>query len=198
MVVSDAEGVVVIRPEQNLRTALGLFWYFFRIGWFTFGGGWGIVAQIQRDYVEKRGWLTEEELMNLTSVGRSVPGIMITNVSFLFGHHMAGPLGGFFSILGMMIPPVAILSAVTFFYLQFRDNVYVARALTGIRAAVVPIIGVAAWKLRKGALKDAAGYLLAAGSLALCLFTGISRILIVILGAAAGLILREVNHRGGA
>jgi len=178
--------------------ALKLFLYFFKIGWFTFGGGWSMIAQIQRDFVEKRHMLADEDVLDLTSVGRSVPGIMITNVSFLFGYRMAGPLGGFFSILGMLIPPMAILSGVTFFYLQFRDNIYVARALTGIRAAVVPIIGVAAAKLCKGALKDVFGYLIMAGSLALCLFTGISKILIILMGAAAGLILREVRSRGGA
>ena len=79
--------------ETSLRQrgrVWGLFWQFFKIGCYTFGGGWSIVAQMQKEYVEKRGWLTEEDLLDITSVGRSLPGLMIGNVSYLFGYHVAG------------------------------------------------------------------------------------------------------------
>ena len=67
-------------PSQCSR-ALELFLYFFKIGFYTFGGGWSIVAQIQQEYVQKKGWITDEELLDITSVGRSLPGLMIGNVS---------------------------------------------------------------------------------------------------------------------
>ena len=76
-------------PSQCSR-ALELFLYFFKIGFYTFGGGWSIVAQIQQEYVQKKGWITDEELLDITSVGRSLPGLMIGNVSYLFGYHVAG------------------------------------------------------------------------------------------------------------
>ena len=76
-------------PSQCSR-ALELFLYFFKIGFYTFGGGWSIVAQIQQEYVQKKGWITDEDLLDITSVGRSLPGLMIGNVSYLFGYHVAG------------------------------------------------------------------------------------------------------------
>ena len=57
---------------------------FFKIGFYTFGGGWSIVAQIQQEYVQKKGWITDEDLLDITSVGRSLPGLMIGMVPFAF------------------------------------------------------------------------------------------------------------------
>ena len=91
----------------------GLFWQFFKFGCYTFGGGWSIVAQMQKEYVQKRGWLTEEDLLDITSVGRSLPGLMIGNVSYLFGYHVAGFPGAIACVTGMCIPPLLILTAVT-------------------------------------------------------------------------------------
>ena len=76
--------------KQQWERTLDLFKVFFKFGCFTFGGGWSIVAQIQKEYVEKKHWITDEELLDFTSVGRSLPGLMIGNTSVLFGYHAAG------------------------------------------------------------------------------------------------------------
>ena len=78
------------RSPSQCSQALELFLYFFKIGFYTFGGGWSIIAQIQQEYVQKKGWITDEDLLDITSVGRSLPGLMIGNVSYLFGYHVAG------------------------------------------------------------------------------------------------------------
>ena len=104
------------------RSALQLFWHFFKVGFYTFGGGWSIVAQMQKEYVEKRHWITAEELLDITSVGRSLPGLMIGNVSYLFGYHVAGFPGAIACVTGMCIPPLLILTVVTWFYTRVRDN----------------------------------------------------------------------------
>ena len=67
-----------------------LFLYFAKIGCFTFGGGWSIIAQMQEEFINKRHTLTEEELLDITSVAKSLPGIMITNISVIFGYRTAG------------------------------------------------------------------------------------------------------------
>lgn len=77
-----------------------LFVQFMKFGCFTFGGGWSIVAQMQQLYVEQRHTITNEELLDLTSVGRSLPGTMIGNVAMLFGYRMAGFLGGLACVVG--------------------------------------------------------------------------------------------------
>ena len=184
--------------ETSLRQrgrVWGLFWQFFKIGCYTFGGGWSIVAQMQKEYVEKRGWLTEEELLDITSVGRSLPGLMIGNVSYLFGYHVAGFPGALACLLGIALPSLIILTLVTWFYTQVRDNVYVSRAMTGVRATVVPIIAAAALGLRKAALSEKAGYWFCVLAFLLYLLFDISCVLIVLLGGLFGFLLCTWRER---
>ena len=86
--------------------------FYLRIGLFTFGGGWSIVAQMKREFVDRKGVITEEELTDLTSVGRSLPGTMIGNVSFMFGYHIGGIACGFAALVGIAFWPFVILSVV--------------------------------------------------------------------------------------
>ena len=79
---------------KDQKMALRIFAYFIKIGSFTFGSGWSILAQMEQEFVDKRRWLTKQELLELVAVGKSLPGIMITNITMLFGYQMAGVLGG--------------------------------------------------------------------------------------------------------
>lgn len=165
------------------------FCYFFRISWFTFGGGWSIVAQMQKDYVEGKQELTAQELLDIVSVGRSLPGTMIGNVAYLFGHRQAGTLGGVASLVGMVLPPMLILSVLTYCYGMFKDNIWVARMLQGVRAAVVPIILVAALKLRSSAFTNKVCYGICLVCCIMNAFFDVNCVLLVLLGAAAGFIM---------
>ena len=181
--------------KEKATRVWDIFQNFFRFGCFTFGGGWSIVAQIQKEYVEKKKWITAEELLDFTSVGRSLPGLMIGNASVLFGYQAAGLAGALAALFGVIVPPFLIMIGVTVIYGLVKDNPYVARAMMGVRAAVAPIIISALVKLFKAGMKDAFCYVIAAAAMALSLFTDISNILIVVMGAAAGLIWGEVRER---
>ncbi len=181
--------------KQQTARALSIFKTFLKFGCFTFGGGWSIVAQMQKEYVEKEHWITDEELLDFTSVGRSTPGLMIGNVSVLFGYHAAGIPGALAALAGITIPPVIIMLGVVVLYDMVKDNLYVSRAMIGVRAAVAPIILSALLKLLKSGLKDAFCYLVAICAFCLCQFTTLNNVLIVLLGAAAGLIYQEVRSR---
>ena len=174
---------------------MDIFITFLKFGCFTFGGGWSIVAQIQKEYVEKKKWITDEELLDFTSVGRSLPGLMIGNTSVLFGYHTAGIPGAVCALLGITLPPFGIMMLVTYLYNLLKDNPYVDKAMVGVRAAVVPIIFSALIKLFKPGLKDLFCYLMALCALVLCLFTQLNNVLIVLIGAAAGLIYMEGKSR---
>lgn len=174
--------------KEKCKSIWSLFCYFFRISWFTFGGGWSIVAQMQKDYVEEKQVLTAEELLDIVSVGRSLPGTMIGNVAYLFGHRQAGTLGGLAALIGMVTPPMLILSVLTFCYGQFKDNVYVAKMLVGVRAAVVPIILAAALKLSKSAISDGLSIALCAGACLLNLVLDVNCVILILLGMAIGLL----------
>ena len=172
-----------------------IFREFVKFGCFTFGGGWSIVAQIRKEFVEKRRWITDEELLDFTSVGRSVPGIMVGNASVLFGYQAAGFPGALAALLGIVIPPVLIMLGVVYVYDLVRDNLYVARAMVGVRAAVVPIIFSAMMKLFKSGIKDLFCGLIAVAAFCLCVFVKMSNVLVVLLGALAGLVWQEVRAR---
>ena len=184
----------------NIKRAFRLYMYFFRIGWFTFGGGWSIVAQMQTDFVEKKKTIDAQELLDIVSVGRSLPGTMIGNVAYLFGYHQCGVLGGVLSVLGIITPPLVILSIVTLFYHSFRDNPYVARALTGVRAVVAPVILSAVWKLQKAGspLPKPMFYGLLAFGCVLSLVFDVSSVLVVLSGVIFGVIYHFVSKRKGA
>ena len=179
--------------KDRFQKSWALFLYFFHISWFTFGGGWSIVAQMQKDYVDGKGELTAEELLDIVSVGRSLPGTMIGNVAYLFGYRQAGALGGVLAVVGMVLPPMLILSVLTFGYTMLQDNVWVGKLLNGVRAAVVPIILSAALKLRKGAFPNRICYLLCAGGCILNVVFGINCVVVILLGMAAGLILGKME-----
>lgn len=176
--------------KEKFRKAFGLYAYFFKIGWFTFGGGWSIVAQMQTDFVEKEKIIDDQELLDIVSVGRSLPGTMIGNVAYLFGYHQAGVLCGIMAVLGIITPPLIILSALTFFYHAVRDNIWVAKALIGVRAVVAPVIFSAVLKLQNVAspLPRSVFYMLCvAGCISSFVFQ-ISSILIVLAGVMFGLL----------
>lgn len=177
------------------KQLLRLFTQFFHFGMFTFGGGWSIVAQMNKLYVEQEKRISSEELLDITSVGRSLPGTMVGNVAFLYGYHDSGIPGGFACTLGLALPPMLILTAVTYFYVAFRDSALVAAAMGGIRAAVVPIIISAAMALVKGAIKFPACVLMAAVSFVLYYILGLSCLWLVILGAVFGLAACEIRER---
>ena len=176
---------------------LGLFLYFFKVGFYTFGGGWSIIAQLQQEYVQKRHWITDEELLDITSVGRSLPGLMVGNVTYLFGYHAAGFPGALACLLGITLPSLIVLTAVTWCYGMVKDNLYVSRAMTGICAAVVPIIASAALKLRKAALADSSGIFFLLLAFVLYFFFGISCILIVLISGLLGWLLCLWRTRKG-
>ena len=177
--------------KEKFKKAFGMYLYFFRIGWFTFGGGWSIIAQMQTDFVEKKKSIASEELLDIVGVGRSLPGTMIGNVAYLFGYHQCGVPGGVMALLGIVTPPLIILSVLTFFYSNVRDNVWVAKALTGVRAVVAPVILSAVLKLTKGAFPTKACYALCGVGCALSLIFRVNSVLIVLLGVIAGLILNR-------
>lgn len=175
--------------KEKIKKSLELFGYYFHISWFTFGGGWSIVAQMQKDFVDGRGELTAEELLDIVSVGRSLPGTMIGNVAYLFGYRQAGILGGVLATVGLVIPPMLILSVLTVGYTMFRDNIWVGKLLNGVRAAVVPIILTAALKLRKGAFPNRLCYVLCIGGCVLNAAFGVNCVLVILLGVIAGVVM---------
>lgn len=183
---------------MNSKKELGpftIFLYFFRISWFTFGGGWSIVAQMQKDFVDDRPVMTTEELLDIVSVGRSLPGTMIGNVAYLFGYRQCGVFGGILAAVGMVMPPMLILSVLTVCYGALKDNIWVAKMLAGVRTAVVPIMASAAWKLRKGAFSNPVCYVICIGGCVMAAVFKVNCVLVILAGLLVGIVM---GRRKGA
>ena len=173
----------------------GLLRDFMKFGLFTFGGGWSIVAQMQKRYVEQQGLLTQEELLDLSSVGRSLPGTMIGNAAMMCGHRMAGIPGAFACLLGLVLPPITVMLVIANCYTAFRENYWIQAAMSGVRAAVLPIIILAAVNIAKSAFKPPPCYAVALVCLCLYLFFQVSCVYLVVLGALFGWLISEWNER---
>lgn len=189
---------------KKAKELLVLLAEFCRFGLFTFGGGWSIVAQMQQQYVERKKSITAEELLDMVSVAKSVPGTMIANVAMLFGYRVHGLAGGLVCITGMCLPPLLVMIAVSFFYSAFRDNYWVNAAMMGMQAAVVPIIASAARNLVKGSAKYPPCILVIAASMALYLLVELNPVFLVLGGVVSGLLIgsyyegKEARSHGAA
>ena len=185
-----------VRREGRGKRLLTIFTVLFKIGCVTFGGGWGIIAQMQEEFVDRRGWMDEEQLIDFISLGKSFPGIMIINIAVLFGYTMEGVLGAVIAAFSLSLPALISIAVVTYFYSALKDNVLVARALDGVRCAVIPIILAAAVRLKDKSLVRRTDYVLAGIAVLVCAFTGVNKALVVIGGAAFGLLTLTVKERG--
>ncbi|MBR1486886.1 MAG: chromate transporter [Synergistaceae bacterium] len=174
---------------------LKLYWEFLTFGSFTFGGGWSIVAQMKELYVDKEKSLTDEELLDITSIGRSLPGTMIGNIAMFYGHRVAGFFGGAACVFGMITVPMIVLLIITTFYSAFQDNIWVASAMRGVRAAVAPVILSALVRMIKSAFKVPPCFVVAGVMFALYFFMKISSVWLVIFGAVLGLVICEYYER---
>ena len=183
--------------RTNFRLALSLMPVYFKIGAFTFGSGWSILAQFEREFIDKRGLITKDDLLELATVGKSLPGIMITNVTMLMGYRIAGWFGGLTSVVCLTLPAILILTLVTWFYDWVKANVWFGYAMRGIGGAVVAIIAGAALSLGKEALRQKLAILICAAALAVCLFTNVSNVLIIFTGVILGLLWAGVDRQRG-
>lgn len=126
---------------ENKRTKYRkLFLSTFSLSACTFGGGFVIIPLMRRKFVEELHWIDEEEMLDLTAIAQSSPGAIAVNASILVGYRTAGIPGALIAILGTVLPPLVILSVISFFYAAFRDNVIVSRMMNGMLAGVAAVI----------------------------------------------------------
>ncbi len=127
---------------------LTLFWTFFKIGLFTFGGGYAMLPLIQAA-VEEKGWLASEELLNFIAVSESTPGPFAVNISTYIGSRLGGIPGAACATLGVALPSFVIILLVARFYARFRESRVVSGVMSGLKPAVIGLIGAAILSLGK-------------------------------------------------
>ena len=107
---------------------------------FTFGGGFVIVTFMKRKFVDELHWIDEQEMLDMTALAQSAPGAIAVNAAILVGWNVLGLPGMLVAVLGTIIPPMVVLSVISFFYAAFATNPYVALVLKGMQAGVAAVI----------------------------------------------------------
>ena len=113
-----------------------LFYIFAKIGLFTFGGGYAMISIIEDTCVERKNWITHEEMMNMTVIAESTPGPIAINCATYVGYKLAGLLGAFVATFGMVLPSFVVIFAISKFLDNFLEITLVAHAFQGIKIAV--------------------------------------------------------------
>ncbi len=128
---------------------LQLFWTFFKIGLFTFGGGYAMIATVRETVVENKAWLTEEEFLQMIAIAESTPGPIAINMATYVGFKKGKVMGGALATLGVVLPSMLIIFAISLFLDAFMANRFVKYAFNGIQCAVAFLIIRAGWGLFK-------------------------------------------------
>lgn len=169
---------------------LDLFWTFARIGVLTFGGGYAMLPIIQREIVEKKGWVSETEVMDYYAIGQCTPGVIAVNTATFTGRKIGGNLGGVVATAGVVFPSVVIITIIAALIHGFADLQPVKDALAGIRICVCVLIFNAVLKMWKKAVIDKVTLVLYIAILLASVFFDISPILMVVVAAVCGLIVK--------
>ena len=174
-----------------MNKLLDLFLTFARIGGLTFGGGYAMLPILQKEVVEKRGWATEEELMDYYAIGQCTPGIIAVNTATFVGQRTGGVIGGIVATLGVVFPSLIIISVIAAFIQNFADLAIVQNAFAGIRVCVCVLIFNAVLKLWKKSVVDKITLVIFLAVMLGSILTDLSPILFVLMAGVAGIFLSK-------
>lgn len=131
------------------KKVLRLFLVMVKIGLFTFGGGYAMIALLESELVAKRNWLEKDEFLDMVAVAESTPGPVAVNMATFIGYRQGGVAGAAFSTIGVCLPSFLIIFGISFFFDAFLSLSYVSYAFKGIRVCVIYLILSSGWKLLK-------------------------------------------------
>ncbi|MCZ8519960.1 MULTISPECIES: chromate transporter [Paenibacillus] len=162
-----------------------MFWSFVRISPMSFGGGYAMIPLLEREFIDKRQWISREEMSSGLSVAGSAPGGIGVNAAAFIGYRMKGVPGAVAAVLGITLPTFLIVLVLGLAFAQVQHYPKAAAALAGIQAGVAALILVSAYNMGKSSLVDRGTQITAAAALVLLLVFGVHPMLLI----AGGLLL---------
>jgi len=185
--------------NKKLKLHLQLFLSTLYLSSVTFGGGYVIISFMKKIFVEKHNWLTEDEMLDITTLAQSSPGSIAINASVLVGYKMAGITGAFVTVLGTVAPPLFIISFISIIYSKFSQNENVKFVLKGMNSGVSAVIIDVSTSMFKKIKKSFFSYTIFFSSFLLVFLLNIDvKIIIIssiILGLARFFIFKKNNER---
>lgn len=172
-----------MNKKSTFKTALSLFLIFFKIGAFSFGGGYSMISMIENEIVEKKKWIESGDLLDVVAISESTPGPIAINVATFVGFKTCGFFGAFMATIGVILPSFTIIYIISFVMKQFQSSKIVQYAFQGVRAGVFALIIKALITMYKQCPKSIISYIIAGVAFLLVAFFNIN-VLAVIAGCA--------------
>lgn len=170
-----------------------LFTTFFRIGAFTFGGGYAMLPLIQKEVVERHKWATKEEILDYYAVGQCTPGVIAVNVATFIGYYEKGILGAIIATAGVVSPSLIIIMLIASLLQSFAHYPVVQHALAGIQIAVCILMLNAILTLSKNGIRDFYSLLIFLIVLLLAFFSNFSTVILIVLASISGIVIKKLK-----
>lgn len=187
---------------KRKKTYLTLFLSTMTLSAFTFGGGYVIVSLLKKKFVDELGWISEQEMLDMTAIAQSCPGAVAVNAAILVGYRIARIPGALVAICGTVLPPFVIISAISACYTAVRDNAVVAAVLKGMQSGIAAVIADVTVTLTQGAWREGrlASIIVLAVAFCASWFFSVNVIWIILACGSYGLLrtLLIRRHKGGA
>lgn len=180
--------------KDKLIGYVQLFTAFFKIGFFTFGGGMSMLPMLQKELVESKKWLTEEEILNYFAIGQCTPGIIAVNVATFCGYKRAGLSGAIVSTIGIVCPSWIVITLIAGSISRFSDIVWIQRAMKGVYVAVAALLARAVFTFGKKIITDFVTAGIAAGAFLAMSVWNVSGILIVLVAGIIGFCAQIIRN----
>jgi chromate transporter len=187
-------------PAQEAKSLGTLFFTFFKIGLFTFGGGYAMIALLEEEFIQRRKWLDKDEFLDMTAIAESTPGPVAINSATYLGYKLAKVPGAATATVAVCLPSFLIIYAISLFFEQFTQLTVIANAFKGIQVCVIYLIFSAGVRMLKALDKSP----FATGVLAAVLLVmvglslagvSVSSILLILLSGAAGVAAWLIGRR---
>lgn len=187
-------------PAQEVKSLGTLFFTFFKIGLFTFGGGYAMIALLEEDFIQRRKWLDKDEFLDMTAIAESTPGPVAINSATYLGYKLAKVPGAATATVAVCLPSFLIIYAISLFFEQFTQLTVIASAFKGIQVCVIYLIFSAGVRMLKSLDKSpfATGVLAAVMLVMVGLSlagVSVSSILLILLSGAAGVAAWLIGRR---
>lgn len=187
-------------PAQEAKSLWTLFFTFFKIGLFTFGGGYAMIALLEEEFIQRRKWLDKDEFLDMTAIAESTPGPVAINSATYLGYKLAKVPGAATATVAVCLPSFLIIYAISLFFEQFTQLTVIANAFKGIQVCVIYLIFSAGVRMLKALDKSpfATGVLAAVMLVMVGLSlagVSVSSILLILLSGAAGVAAWLIGRR---
>lgn len=181
--------------SSRLKQLWQIFAAFFKIGAFTFGGGLAMIPLIQREAVEKHGWVSDDDILEIVAIAESTPGPIAINAATFVGYRAAGVWGSAVATFGTVLPSFVIILTISFVLRQFQQLPAVQYAFWGIRAGVVAMLIKSLYTMFKKSPKGWPAYVAMAAAFVLTTFVDVHILIIIGSCAVFGLVTAMLTER---